>query len=226
MAFKKGCLPWNKGLTAKNDARVAKYVNKQKGQKRPSIVGGKNPAKRKDVRKKLVENNSMKNSVYRERQRIGVLESWKNKEKRKNRVDAMKGIEKTDKAKKNMSIARKKLLKESPDILKKSLIHFKGKRTNIEKIIEDILIKNKIKYEYDFKILRYCVDFAFIDKKIAIECDGEYWHTGREEQDRIRQEKIEALGWKFIRFTETKILEYRDECEKIILVNLVDNDIV
>jgi len=219
MTFKKQ-IPWNKGLTVETDERVAKYVNKQRGQKRPSITGNKNPAKRKDVRKKLIKNNAMKNKENRIKISIANKENWKNPIIRKRRIDAMKGIPKTDKAKLNMSNARKKLLIENPDVLKNSLIYFKGKKTNIEKIIENILIKNNIKYKYDFKILRYCVDFVINNSNLIIECDGEYWHNKRKKQDKIRQSNIEKEGWKFIRFTGTQIIKNLIECEKIILNNV------
>ena len=220
MKFTKGQIPWNKGLTVKNDKRVAKYVNKQKGQKRDSMLGNKNPSKRQEVRKKISENNAMKNEEYRKKVSKGAKKSWANKEIREKRINSMKGIQKTYRAKINMSNARKKLLAENQDILKKSLIFFKGKKTDIEKIIEQILKDNNIKYEYDFKILRYCVDFAINNCKLVIECDGEYWHDKRKKQDEIRQKKIENEGWEVIRLTGTQILKNKNECEKIILNNV------
>ena len=42
----------------------------------------------------------MKNPLYKEKQRIEILKSWQDKQKRKNRIDAMKRIKKTDKIKK------------------------------------------------------------------------------------------------------------------------------
>jgi very-short-patch-repair endonuclease len=50
-----------------------------------------------------------------------------------------------------------------------------------------------------YPILEYFVDFADPVKKIAIECDGKEFHQDKE-KDRIRQERIEAEGWEFIRF--------------------------
>lgn len=45
------------------------------------------------------------------------------------------------------------------------------------------------------------IDIAILEHKIAIEYDGSYWHQD-EEKDRKRQEKLESLGWKFIRFRD------------------------
>jgi very-short-patch-repair endonuclease len=35
--------------------------------------------------------------------------------------------------------------------------------------------------------------------KIAIECDGDYWHGDQFEQDMQRQEILERAGWQFFR---------------------------
>lgn len=40
--FKKGCIPWNKGLTSK-DPRVKKYIEKNKGQIRLCVSGSNHP---------------------------------------------------------------------------------------------------------------------------------------------------------------------------------------
>jgi ribosomal protein S27E len=50
----------------------------------------------------------------------------------------------------------------------------------------------------------YFVDFAVLDMKIAIECDGVAWHTDKNKDD-LRQVYIESQGWQVIRFTENEI---------------------
>jgi very-short-patch-repair endonuclease len=47
-------------------------------------------------------------------------------------------------------------------------------------------------------VLNYFLDFGDPRTKIAIECDGKQWHTNKE-KDRIRDEKISALGWQIFR---------------------------
>lgn len=66
------------------------------------------------------------------------------------------------------------------------------------------LYKQVLKF-YPFAILNYqyknySIDIAIQKLKIAIEFDGYYWHKGREEIDRKRQEELEKDGWKFIRY--------------------------
>ncbi|MDU0479339.1 AAA domain-containing protein [Staphylococcus chromogenes] len=42
------------------------------------------------------------------------------------------------------------------------------------------------------------------DDKLAIECDGDYWHSGANfERDQIRQRELERLGWRFVRIFES-----------------------
>jgi len=70
-----------------------------------------------------------------------------------------------------------------------------------------------IKYGKD-KINRdryYFVDFAIPENKIAIECDGSYWHKNKN-RDKIRQNKIESLGWTVLRFTEDEINKDLKKC--------------
>ena len=50
----------------------------------------------------------------------------------------------------------------------------------------------------------YFVDFAIPEHKIAIECDGAYWHKDKK-RDKIRQDRIEELGWTMLRFPEERI---------------------
>jgi len=57
--------------------------------------------------------------------------------------------------------------------------------------------------EFQYGILNFAVDVVIPDKKIAIEYDG-YFHFDTEEHKeyhKLRQEKIEKEGWKFLRYT-------------------------
>lgn len=53
----------------------------------------------------------------------------------------------------------------------------------------------------NFPIVGFCIDIAIIDKKIAIEYDGSYWHQDIE-KDLKRQKGLENLGWKFVRYMD------------------------
>ena len=46
-----------------------------------------------------------------------------------------------------------------------------------------------------------CIDIAIPEHMIAIEYDGSYWHQN-EDSDKKRQDDLENLGWKFIRYID------------------------
>ena len=58
-----------------------------------------------------------------------------------------------------------------------------------------------------YKVSNYFIDMSIIgsDKRLAVECDGDYWHSGSqaEEKDFIRQAQLERCGWTFWRLKES-----------------------
>lgn len=63
--------------------------------------------------------------------------------------------------------------------------------------------------EYRFSESRHRFDFAFIDLKIGIECDGGRWAAGGGRHascaDYAKLNKALLLGWKVLRFTSKQI---------------------
>ncbi|MCB1811761.1 MAG: DUF559 domain-containing protein [Candidatus Competibacteraceae bacterium] len=68
----------------------------------------------------------------------------------------------------------------------------------------------------------YHIDIAFPDVRLAVECDGDYWH-GTPEQ-RIKDSKKDAylrrFGWQIIRLPEHKINSDLGSCVKSVLLSL------
>lgn len=68
-----------------------------------------------------------------------------------------------------------------------------------------------------FKALHYNIDLVVEGngRRLAIECDGDYWHSAPEdvESDRRRQSALERAGWKFVRIFESDF--YLDEIEQM-----------
>lgn len=54
-----------------------------------------------------------------------------------------------------------------------------------------------------YPVAGYSLDFAIPDRFMAIEIDGERYHSSPQQKynDNLRQQRIENLGWEFIRFT-------------------------
>lgn len=93
-------------------------------------------------------------------------------------------------------------------------------KTGIETKMENLLKEMEVEYIPEYNIGRYIVDFALPEWNIAIEADGDYWHKGKEEQDKIRQSIIEEKGWTMLRFSETvinkNIEEVRNELYRVL----------
>ncbi len=87
--------------------------------------------------------------------------------------------------------------------------------TIIEKLMKEALDKDGIKYESQYKLgSMFVCDFAIPDKKIIIECDGEYWHN---QPNNIRCDKNKAdycktNGWRLLRFSDKEIKEEIKAC--------------
>jgi len=62
------------------------------------------------------------------------------------------------------------------------------------------------KFRRQYSVGSYILDFYCAELKLAIEIDGDtHFKYGSEEHDRIRQESIERLGVKFLRFTNNDV---------------------
>jgi very-short-patch-repair endonuclease len=93
--------------------------------------------------------------------------------------------------------------------------------TNIERFFREGLEKNGFIKGKDFEIQYperngYILDFAFVDKKIDIEVDGENWHSSKKakKRDNYRNFRLKRSGWKVLRFTGNKVLNNLELCLK------------
>lgn len=127
----------------------------------------------------------------------------------------------TDDHKKKISNSRKKYLDENPGKIPYLLNH-SSKESYPEKLFRLALEKHNIKgWAYNYPVKRYSLDFAFIDKLIDVEIDGETHNLDDViEKDKIRTQELSKLGWKTIRFTSRQIKNNIDGCIKILLVHL------
>lgn len=124
----------------------------------------------------------------------------------------------------------KELVKQGNFVLQKPEVHLKANRilghknygrTFLEERLGWGLTKRGIKFQSQYPILKgkdswgrnshYFLDFAIPEFKIAIEADGNFWHSNSD-RDKKRQSYIENQGWKFLRFTEEEIKTNLDVC--------------
>ncbi|ERJ67699.1 DNA (cytosine-5-)-methyltransferase [Porphyromonas gingivalis] len=115
----------------------------------------------------------------------------------------------------------------------------KGKGTKLEILFSKLLWNAGIRYRKNDKDIFGKPDFVIRKMKIAIFCDGEFWH-GRDweirkndhksncefwhkkierniERDKEVNEKLESQGWKVFRFWESEITKEPDKCLNRIL---------
>lgn len=84
--------------------------------------------------------------------------------------------------------------------------------TSIEKKLRKTLDKLNISYEQEYSLLTYFIDFALKDEKIAIEADGDYWHSLEKvkKRDIKRDKELSDLGWKIIRIKGSVIRNHEN----------------
>ena len=101
-------------------------------------------------------------------------------------------------------LRHKEFYKKHPEKHPNAILARKGHMTGIERKMKEALERESIETFYNYPVSPYYVDFALKSHKIAIECDGEYWHKDKE-KDLKRQKEIESKGWTVLRFAEKEI---------------------
>ena len=129
----------------------------------------------------------------------------------------------------------------------KNMSHIKGKDTVIEKKLRKILWQKGFRYRKNYKKLPGTPDIALTKYKIAIFCDGEFFHGKNWEElekhlknsnnsefwiskikrnierDEEIDKKLNAMGWTVLRFWGEDIKKRPDECIRVIEETILDN---
>jgi DNA mismatch endonuclease Vsr len=111
----------------------------------------------------------------------------------------------------------------SPTARSRNMSRVRNRGTDIEKNLQKLLWEHKLRYRKQYKIFGK-PDIAFPGYKIAIFCDGDFWHgrnfstEGRKyndfwyekilqniERDRLVTKTLEKEGWKVLRFWKDEI---------------------
>ena len=168
----------------------------------------KNTTSRPEVKQKM--SDAMKRLWETNGEFVGkVIEAVSSPELRKKSSDRFKARWQDEEYRKKMSeVSRGNW--ENPqyreimgEAVLKGLLH-KGK-TDIELAVEKKLISMGIEAIYNYRAGNKFIDFAILDRMIGIECDGEYWHRGREREDAERDEYLSQMGWTIIHLKEEEI---------------------
>jgi len=132
-----------------------------------------------------------------------------------------KNVSHRPEVKKKISIGIRKHLRLHPEKATKRIMRLGNRKTKIENIVEEILIKNQIKYVYN-PTIKTNKTTRFPDFKInnlIIECDGLYWHKDREKQTE-RDREFLKMGYSLLHFSDRKILKHQEVVERCILQKL------
>ena len=138
----------------------------------------------------------------------------------------------------------------TPEQRRKNMQHIKSKDTPIEIALRKALWKKGYRYRKNFKHLPGKPDIAITKYKIAIFCDGEFFH-GKDwevkkpklmnsknsdywiskiernmERDYENEQKLLFMGWTVIRFWGREILKNTDDCIKVIEEAIFDSKII
>ena len=129
----------------------------------------------------------------------------------------------SEETKKRISNARKKYLIEHPDKVPYLLNHYSKGESYPEKYFEKILKKENLKYDRYLQISIYNLDFAFSDKKIDLEIDGDqhYFDPRILESNKNRDNYLNSLGWKIIRLKWSDYKKYNMEQKEETIKKLI-----
>ena len=122
----------------------------------------------------------------------------------------------------------------TPEQRKLCMRHNKSKNTSIEVLLGRALWHRGLRYRKHTKGVLGHPDFCYLGKKVAVFCDGEFWHgrdwteakrrlkSNREfwiakiernqQRDREITEQLEREGWTVLRFWESDIRKHLDDC--------------
>lgn len=242
----KGRPAWNKGremsddfkqkmrelaLKFWHDPKFSDQVKKWKISSSEAKKGDKNPMKRLDLR--------IKHSEWMRGRFVGDKNCMSNPESRKKISEAKKGRAVSFEVRKKISktLMGKLVGKLNPfygkhhsqAVKEKSRIRainqiasgsLRNRRTSIELKILGVLSDRKIEFIEQYPLEGITVvDFYLSKYRVAIYCDGEFWHKGKWavknnilQKDLKQKVILESRGYKVFRFDEEKINKSATEC--------------
>lgn len=132
--------------------------------------------------------------------------------------------------------------KLTPEQRKKNMQAIKNKGSEIERILQEALIKKGYSFTANDSSVFGKPDIVFREKKIAVFCDSEYWHgwnwevkkfeiksnqdfwiakiERNMERDKEVNEYLQNEGWTVLRFWGKEIKKNTEECIEIIKVKM------
>jgi very-short-patch-repair endonuclease len=217
-----GKTPWNKGLPCSEQTKQKISVTKKELIRKGLIITWNkgmtglqipwNKGLNKDVDKRILLNaNSIKMS------KIALFK------------DPVRSRKFTTKSR----LSHKKFYRENPNALKRlreirSRIVYPKVDSKIEKKMQEELLKQNIKFVKQFPFYNENaetrMDMAIPELKIAIYCDGDYWHNlpSYKKRDKKINDELVKNGWTVFRFWEHQINSNAETCVNVIKDKLIE----
>lgn len=138
-----------------------------------------------------------------------------------------------------------------PEVTHKIMSAIKSKDTKPELLLRKALWKNKIRYQVNYKKLPGKPDIVITKHRIAVFCDGDFWHghnwairglqsfeeelqgysdywknkiLKNVERDKKNTKLLNAMGWRVIRIWESDIERNLEECVETIKEAIFDEE--
>lgn len=131
-----------------------------------------------------------------------------------------RNIAKREDVRKKISLAK---LKSNPGLMPMLLASREQRIANptaIESVMMNALSQAGIAFEREHQVGRYCIDFALIDIKVAVECDGKGWHERNATGDLKRDGWLKEHGWLIFRYTSERISADASQCVQDLISRL------
>lgn len=122
----------------------------------------------------------------------------------------------------------------TPEQRRKNMKAIKAKDTKAEIVLRKELWNRGFRYRKNYKTIKGSPDIAFTKYKVAVFCDGEFWHgkdfdkgainvdTNKEfwnqkilrniERDKEVNKALESAGWTVLRFWNNDIIKNTELC--------------
>lgn len=225
---KNNFVSWNKGLTKETDERIKKISVER--------IGINNPIH------KVLQNEEAKKewikNTHKGRQKFLIEITGKSLEERYGKEKAKIIKEKQSQAaiasskvfpnrgmknKNHTEETKRKISEKTVSQMKEGKIN---KTSSIQKAFFDKIKSIFGEAELEYSFIYYTIDIAFPDKKLAIEVDGDFWHSNEEKgykciyETQKRNKKndahknlyLETNGWCVLRFWQSEIEENIELC--------------
>jgi len=225
--FKKGMIPWNKGLTKETNELVRKVAEKNLGKKVPEGLypnaGMRNKKHSKKAKDKMClakkgkyfgKDNPFFGKKHTEETKLKLRKPKSEKHKKKLRLShiglkqSKETIEK--RAEKNRELWKDDKYRER--IIKSQIIGRKPKPNKPEQFLNNLIKKNNLPFNYvgDGQIIigGFNPDFLSKNPKQIIELFGDYWHNklGVKNRDKRRFKTYKKFGYKTLVIWEHELV--------------------